>query len=68
MECSASELRFLWALRGVLESVLIKQAHSTARAFCEYVRRRCAEHAARRNSLGQVCYSALDLVQALRTP
>ena len=53
MECSASELRWLWALHGVLEGILIKQAHSTARAFCEFVRRRCAEHAARGDSLGQ---------------
>lgn len=66
MECSASELRWLWALRGVLEGVLVKQAHSTARAFCEYVRCRCAEHAARRNSLGQVRGSAHEAAQAPR--
>ena len=59
MECSARELLWLWALQGVLEGVLIKQAHSTARAFCDFVRCRCAEHAARRDSLGQARGSAL---------
>ncbi|KAK9836361.1 hypothetical protein WJX81_008704 [Elliptochloris bilobata] len=63
MTCSASELRWLWALQGVLEGVLLKQASSTARAFCDFVRCRCAEHAARRDSLGQ----RLQQLPAVRT-
>lgn len=60
MACSAAELRFVWALRGVLETVLIKQASHTASAFLGFCRRRCAAHAARRDSLCQVRGTELE--------
>jgi len=51
LACSARELRWLWALRGALEGVLVGQASLTATAFLDFCRARCAEHAAQRDCL-----------------
>ncbi len=51
LACSARELRWLWALRGALEGVLVAQASLTATAFLGFCSARCAEHAAQRDCL-----------------